>query len=287
MNENADWFEIHKLKDSLYLIRERLDLIDPVYITGYTNIYLLLGSEKALLIDTGAGLYPLRPVIEKIIENRKLIVVNTHNHFDHRGGNEEFDEVFIHESEAASITKPMNVFFLKGSPMKITERYKEKNFKFNPSKRVTSIQEGTEFDLGGINVKTLHTPGHSVGCVCFYTDRGELFTSDTAHYGTIFLPGPKGIPIFQQSIQKLLSFVATNPLMEIYTGHEEFLVKPIVFEQMLAGFANLENLKGTRKVVRKFGSWILEDETFKYFAPITPFIRRLFVMLSGWLFRSN
>ncbi len=52
MSKDNDWYEVIKQKDYLYLIRERLDEIDPRFLTTYTNIYLILGPEKALLIDT-------------------------------------------------------------------------------------------------------------------------------------------------------------------------------------------------------------------------------------------
>jgi len=54
MTESNQWFEVIKYKEYLYVIREKLGEIDPRFNSYYTNLYLLLGSKTALLIDTGA-----------------------------------------------------------------------------------------------------------------------------------------------------------------------------------------------------------------------------------------
>ena len=287
MNESFKWFEIRELKKNLYVIRERLDLIDPRFRTEFTNIFLVLGSKKALLMDTGSGLYPIKPVVEDIIKDRELIVLNTHSHFDHIGGNDEFEQVYIHEKEASNIKKQFNAFFLKNSPMEIVERYKERKFKFNPTKSVISIEDGKIFDLGGIKLRVIHTPGHSLGSICLLSDQGELFTGDTAHYGTIFLPAPKEMPLFIKSISKLLEIVKKTPGVEIYPSHEHFPVGLDIFTKMISGFKNLKNIKSTRITDRDFGMWVYKDENFNYTAPITPLIRRLAVIISGKIFKTK
>ena len=287
MNESFKWFKIQEIKNYIYVIKERLDLIDPRFLTEFTNIFLVLGSKKALLMDTGSGLYPIKPVVANIIKDRELIVLNTHSHFDHIGGNNEFEEVYIHEKEASNIKKQFYAFFLKNSPMQIVERYKERNFIFNPTKSVISIEEGKIFDLGSIKLKVIHTPGHSNGSICLLTDKGELFTGDTAHYGTLFLPTPKEMPQFIKSINKLVEIVKNSPNIEIYPSHEQFPVGLDIFKKMISGFKNLKNLKSTRITDRNFGIWIYKDDNFNYAAPITPSIRRLAIFISGKIFKSK
>ncbi len=68
-----DWFEINKEKDYLIVIWESLEKVDPRFYTDLTNIYLLLGNEKALLIDIGSGVFSLKSVINDLIEGRQLI----------------------------------------------------------------------------------------------------------------------------------------------------------------------------------------------------------------------
>ena len=122
MDELNDWYEVIKQKDYLYVIRERIDKIDPRLYTKYTNMYLIVGSKKALLIDTGCGLYPLKSLINQLIGTQELIVINTHSHFDHRGSNNEFATVFVHELEEQALEIPVDVSWLKDSPEERVKR---------------------------------------------------------------------------------------------------------------------------------------------------------------------
>ncbi len=79
-----DYFKVTKLENNIYRIHEPKDI--------YTTV--ILGSEKALVIDNGHGFGNVRKVIESIT-NLPLMVVNTHGHLDHAGGNYLFDEVYI------------------------------------------------------------------------------------------------------------------------------------------------------------------------------------------------
>ena len=174
-NEN-DWYEIIKRKDYIYIIRERLDEIDPRFLTTYTNLYLILGLEKALLIDTGCGLFPLKPVVDKLIENRELLVINTHSHFDHRGSNDEFGTIYIHKNEVRNASIPFDISLLRDSPKEIVNRFAKQNFTYQPPANVEPMNDGDRFDLGDISIEVIHTPGHSIGSMSLLTCEGELFT---------------------------------------------------------------------------------------------------------------
>ena len=84
-------FEISKHKDYLHVIKENISLVHPVYTNDPLNIYLLLGTHTALLLDIGCGLFPIKSIIDELIGKRKLLVFNTHYHWDHPLGNAEFN----------------------------------------------------------------------------------------------------------------------------------------------------------------------------------------------------
>ncbi|MHA2050304.1 MAG: MBL fold metallo-hydrolase [Promethearchaeota archaeon] len=110
-NEN-NHFEISKHKDYLYVIKENISIVHPVYTNDPLNLYLLLGTKTALLIDTGCGLYPLKPIVDDLIGDKNLLVINTHTHWDHILGNHEFREVYVHENEADIVSVPYDLSFL-------------------------------------------------------------------------------------------------------------------------------------------------------------------------------
>ena len=59
-----------------------------------TNVYLLIGEERAVLIDTGNGLLQLDEAVSKITD-KPVFVINTHGHYDHIGGNRFFEEAWV------------------------------------------------------------------------------------------------------------------------------------------------------------------------------------------------
>ncbi|MHA2326624.1 MAG: MBL fold metallo-hydrolase, partial [Promethearchaeota archaeon] len=191
MNNDNEYFKISKHKDHLYVIKENISIVHPAYTNDPLNMYLLLGTTAALLIDTGCGLYPLKPVVESLIGSRKLLVFNSHSHWDHILGNEEFGEVYIHENEVDVVSNPYDLSFLIDSPREIVKKYQEKDFLIPPAQVINLLKDGDIFDLGDIIVKVVHCPGHSPGSICLLTNTGELFTGDVAYYGDQFLPKGK------------------------------------------------------------------------------------------------
>ena len=69
---------------------------------GSDNMYLVLGKSKALLVDTGLGVGRLAAFV-KTLTALPVVVVNTHGHPDHAGGNNEFKTVHAHPAEFDAI----------------------------------------------------------------------------------------------------------------------------------------------------------------------------------------
>ena len=62
--------------------------------------YLLIGNQKAMMVDTGMSKLNLREYV-RTITPLPVMVVNTHGHFDHTGGNGWFEEVYMHPNAVA------------------------------------------------------------------------------------------------------------------------------------------------------------------------------------------
>jgi glyoxylase-like metal-dependent hydrolase (beta-lactamase superfamily II) len=71
-------------------------------------MYLLLGLEKVLLIDTGFGVGDLKGLVDQITGGTPLVVVNTHAHFDHTYGNIQFDSLYCHDYEVPRLIAKQN-----------------------------------------------------------------------------------------------------------------------------------------------------------------------------------
>src|ERR1700710_2679451 len=80
------WFPPRPIGPGVWLVAE----------PGHVNCWLVAGKERAVLLDTGLGVAPIRPVVQALTPV-PVEAVNSHYHFDHTGGNAEFDQVSIHE----------------------------------------------------------------------------------------------------------------------------------------------------------------------------------------------
>jgi glyoxylase-like metal-dependent hydrolase (beta-lactamase superfamily II) len=169
-----------------------------------------------VLFDTGLGVTNIRKVAEEITPH-KLLVVNSHYHFDHTGGNRFFDEFAIHRIGADLVSKPSSPELAEGY-MAYTKRllnawgsYREADdlyfhmltaermirplpkgfdpdgYKVVPTIPTRLLDEGDVLDLGGRQLKVLHTPGHSPDCICLLDEaNGLLFGGDTINTGPIY-----------------------------------------------------------------------------------------------------
>ncbi len=263
-NENQH-FEISKHKDYLYVIKENISLVHPVYTNDPLNIYLLLGSHTTLLLDTGCGLYPIKPIVDALIGEKKLLVFNTHYHWDHPLGNVEFEEVYIHKNEVDIVSKPYDVSYFKDSPNEIVKIYTEQNFLIPPAKIIKPLKDGDIFDLGEIEVKILHCPGHSPSSICLLTNTGELFTSDVAYYGDQFLPKRENFPIVLKTLSKLIELCEKDKNLELYPSHRQYPCNKTLLTDLYNGIENIKNLWNTKKAFDFFEAWQIDDDKFRYY----------------------
>lgn len=138
-------------------------------------IYLVEGSERALLIDTGLGAIDIRSEIEELT-SLPYDVVNTHGHGDHTGGNIYFPLVYMHKA-----SEPDARGFLELNKTVLTED-EVRTVEAQLAKSTCEFQyisDGFTFDLGDRHLEVLSIPGHSSGCIALL-DREDriLFSGD-------------------------------------------------------------------------------------------------------------
>lgn len=168
---------------------------------------LVIGEERAALIDTGCGIGRLRPIVEAITD-KPVVVVNTHTHLDHLGGNPEFAEIAMFDHLRARRVAE------EGVPHEIYQRellaenlvtgpwprgFEPKGHALPPFPVRRWLQEGDRIDLGGRELEAIHTPGEAPDHLCLL-DRTEriLFCGD------ILLEGPVWTHLEGGSLEELV-----------------------------------------------------------------------------------
>lgn len=201
--------------------------IDEIAQPVDSYMYLLTGSERALLIDTGYGGVDL-PKAVGALTDLPVLVVNTHYHGDHVGGNPYFPEIYMHSADRELYARRQEI--LKASPV-CGALWQD-----DPARPVHWIEDGFVFDLGGRILTVIHTPGHSPGCICLLDGaRRWLFTGDTCCKADVLLncDGSTSPEIYAWSIARLQ---ALRPSFDVtWPGHHAVPVEPEILDQFAEG----------------------------------------------------
>ncbi|MFC1553441.1 MBL fold metallo-hydrolase [candidate division KSB1 bacterium] len=231
-----DWFEVYKLSEGTYAIYEPYQFEEAIS-------YLVLGSERGVIIDTGTGIGDIKAVVEELTD-LPVSVLNTHEHFDHVGGNHRFDEIAIFGNADA-----INVL-IEGIDNESLQRHirEESLWKplpkdFDPATWVFPsveptflIDEGTLIDLGGRVLETIYTPGHSPGSACFLDIENRLlFTGDHFFPGPLYAyPADVNIDDYIASIKKIAARI--DEYDYVLAGHNDPWVKSEVIPRVDKAF---------------------------------------------------
>lgn len=157
---------------------------------GCVYVTLLVGNERALLVDTALGICDLRGLVSRLC-SLPLTVVNSHGHSDHVGGNYQFEEAYLHPADEAVAQVAMlreikeRVLAIHAPVNVDTARYLAYDLT-----NIRRLADGAVFDLGGLHVRTVPLPSHTPGSVGFLaTERGLLLTADSiAPFSSLLFP---------------------------------------------------------------------------------------------------
>lgn len=182
-----DWFQVYETAPGTFAI------VEPFHYQE-TISHLILGTERALLFDTGMGFFPIRPVVERITE-LPVAVLNSHTHYDHVGGNAEFAEIlavdsaytranmagFTHERIASETSAAA---FCEELP----EDAEPQGFSTRPWQASRFVEDGEILDLGERQVQVLLVPGHTPDATALLDAENRLlFTGDSFYDAPIWL----------------------------------------------------------------------------------------------------
>jgi glyoxylase-like metal-dependent hydrolase (beta-lactamase superfamily II) len=231
------WFAVEEVEPRTWLVAE----------PGHVNCFLVAGTERAVLVDTGLGIADLACAVGALTD-RPVLAVNTHSHSDHRGGNWRFADVAAHPLAAGTLTQPVAAGYLADylkvarEQLAAYDQAREADDRFfhlftattrprplpddadqwtvpaGPAPR--PLADGERISLGGRDLTVLHTPGHSPDSLCLLDERaGLLFAGDTLITGDFWAHTPDTeIEVFAATLRKLADELA-GQLTAIYPAH--------------------------------------------------------------------
>ena len=189
-----NWFTIDKADKNTYIISEYRHWEE-------THCYLLNGSQRSLLIDTGLGIGNVSEAAAKLTD-KPVTAVATHIHWDHIGGHKYYPDFYAHEAE------------------------------------LDWLDGGECIRLGDRVIEVIHTPGHSPGHMCFWEEKtGYLFTGDLAYRGMLTAWFPSTDP---EAYLKSLETVAALPVKKVFPAHHALDIRPEMIIRMRNAFVQLK-----------------------------------------------
>jgi glyoxylase-like metal-dependent hydrolase (beta-lactamase superfamily II) len=169
--------------------------------TDKNTMYIVEGDDKALLIDTGTKCHQLDSIV-RLITQKPLYVVITHQHPDHTGNVNDFSEIYYHAADTVLLY--------------INEPYKGKTH---------FINDGDLFDLGNRKISVVWMPGHTPGSIVLVDRKsGSCFSGDAFGSGQVWLQLKpySTISTYIASCQRMEKLMEDG-ITKLYCGHYPFV----------------------------------------------------------------
>ena len=165
------------------------------------RFFLLAGTERALLIDSGMTVRNAR-VLAGELTTLPLSLLNTHADPDHTGSNGEFDEVYMHPAEEAYYRSRGGTGVLR------------------------PVREGDVLDLGGRTLEIIDLPGHTPGSIAVLdTARRVLISGDPVQDGRVFMFGAhRDLDHYIASLEHLETF--RDRFDQLWPSHGSLPISP-------------------------------------------------------------
>ena len=180
MNATDEWYNVDQPARDVWTITEG----------GKFGSQLVVGEERALLIDAGAGVGDLRGMVDELVDVPVTLLL-THAHWDHVGNGHQFEDVLAHPlaheggrivPEPLSLTPAAWAENWQAAGNELPDGFDPEAFELPPVTGVESVYPGTVLDLGGRSVELLGTPGHAAeGLSVLDRETASVFVSDVVH----------------------------------------------------------------------------------------------------------
>lgn len=221
--------------------------------------YVIVGTEKAMLIDTGYAYGDMNAAVRSIT-GKPLIIVNTHGHVDHACGNAQFEEnVYIHKNDielciqhTGKVMREGNVERAKHSMDYVTHEeynalpadFAKKAYINSGTGHLVEVEDGQVFDLGNATMKIVETPGHTKGGISiWYKEKNLIFIGDTTGpFVWLFAEESTSREVYIDTLKRLLEL----PVDYYIGGHNEHVMTKTDLELYLKAAIEADFEKGQK-----------------------------------------
>ncbi len=243
----SDWFEVWNVGDGVMAIYEPHQWQEIIS-------YLILGTERALLFDTGMGITSISDIVRQLT-GLPVTVLNSHTHLDHIGGNAEFESIVAMDTDytrtrSTGLTNERvreevsPEALCRPLPSGVTQD----SYVTRPWTITEVARDGHELHLGDRDLVILHIPGHTPDAIALHEpESGYLWTGDSFYEGPIWLFAPEtDIAAYAASVERLAALAPD--LERVFPAHNTPVADPVRLIELRDAFAAVQDgtLQGTR-----------------------------------------
>ena len=198
------------------------------YDKNYSYLLTCLETITSIVVDASLELSRLQP----FIKTRPAAILITHSHHDHIKHINEYIEAYPDIKVIGHPTSKLNN---------------------TPEINYLPMKDNSVFKLGGLKIKTIHTPGHYYDSVCFLVEN-VIFTGDTLFIGRTGRTLSKGSNIsdLYNSVYKKLLTLPGNTI--IYPGHN-YGSKPTMTMNENIKISNLLQASGEKDFINRMKNY--------------------------------
>jgi glyoxylase-like metal-dependent hydrolase (beta-lactamase superfamily II) len=254
------WFEVYRIRPGVFAIYEPHQSEEVIS-------YLVLGSERALLFDTGLGISNIRKLAQGLT-SLPVSVLNSHTHNDHVGDNWRFDDIYAMDTDftrrnANGSRQDAQAEIAPGEICgELPSGFSPRDYTTRPFHISHWLHDGDKIALGERTLKVIATPGHTPDSISLLDEKnGLLFTGDTFYPGPIFLYRPEtDLDAYVASVKKLASLL---PIVQLLLpAHNVPVADPAYLPQVVAAMEQVRS--GNRKPTSRSGTRVYSFPGFSF-----------------------
>lgn len=267
ISTNQSWFEVYAIRPSVFAIYEPYQVQEVIS-------YLIVGSEKSLLIDTGLGIGNIAKLVDEL-SSVPLIVINTHTHFDHIGDNWRFEQSLLgvrcnfstkdYDELTADAQADIQDGLIRWEH--VPDDFDRKSYRIKPFSITKYISDGEVINLGDDrNIIIYFTPGHTPDSLSLLDVRERLlFIGDTFYRGPVYLYRPEtNLEDYIKSLERLIAITKDQHVEAIIPAHNIPIVDPSFLTMALEGIRKVTQGKviGHKTTDQSFTEYPFEQFSF-------------------------